>query len=149
VTQPDARGSLDLVDRNPRGAPRVRYNFLSTQKDMDRMLECVRVSRSIGRQEPFAGLVEAEMFPGPNVSDEPALRRAIEQQLDGYAHPTSTCRMGPPSDGVVDGGGRVHGIENLFVIDASIMPRVCSAPPNITTMMMAWHLTRRTFGVRR
>jgi choline dehydrogenase len=149
VTQPDARGSLDLVDRNPRSAPRIRYNFLSTPKDMDRMLECVAVSRSIGRQEPFAELVEAEMFPGPNVSDEPALRRAIEQQLDGYAHPTSTCRMGPPGDGVVDGGGRVHGIENLFVIDASIMPRVCSAPPNITTMMMAWHLARRTFGVRR
>ena len=149
VTQPEARGSLDLVDRNPRRAPRIRYNFLGTQNDMDRMLECVRVSRSIGRQEPFARLVEAELFPGPSVSDEPALRRAIEQQLDGYAHATSTCRMGPANDGVVDGGGRVHGIENLFVIDASIMPRVCSAPPNVTTMMMAWHLARRTFGVRR
>jgi choline dehydrogenase-like flavoprotein len=56
--------------------------------------------------------------------------------------------MGPSSDGVVDGGGGVHGIENLFVIDASIMPHVCSAPPNITTIM-AWHLARRTFGVSR
>jgi choline dehydrogenase len=149
VTQPEARGSVDLIDRHPRSAPRIGYNFLGTQKDTDRMLECVRISRSIGRQEPFAGLVEAELFPGPSVFDERALRRAIEQQLDGYAHPTSTCRMGLPSDGVVDGGGRVHGIEHLFVIDASIMPRVCSAPPNITTMMMAWHLAHRTFGVGR
>nr|WP_275976914.1 GMC oxidoreductase [Polyangium aurulentum] len=52
----------------------------------------------------------------------------------------------PPGDGVVDGGGRVHGVDGLFVVDASIMPRVPSAPPNITTMMIAWHLARRTFG---
>ncbi|WP_235879880.1 GMC oxidoreductase [Polyangium aurulentum] len=46
----------------------------------------------------------------------------------------------------MDGGGRVHGVDGLFVVDASIMPRVPSAPPNITTMMIAWHLARRTFG---
>jgi choline dehydrogenase len=147
VTQPEAKGRLDLVDRNPRSAPRIRYNLLGTPNDMARMLECVRLSRAIGRQEPFAGLVAAEMFPGPHVSDGPELQQTIEQQVDGYAHPTSTCRMGRPGDGVVDAGGRVYGVDNLFVIDASIMPRACSAPPNITTMMMAWHLARRTFGV--
>lgn len=149
VTQPESVGSLELVDRNPRTAPRIRYNMLGTPNDMNRMLEAVRLSRSIGRQSPFAELVHAEMAPGPEVPDDGAdLQRAIEQQIDGYAHPTSTCRMGPPGDGVVDGGGRVHGFDALFVIDASIMPRVPSAPPNITTMMMAWHLAGRTFGAR-
>jgi choline dehydrogenase len=147
VTQPEAVGSLELVDRNPRTAPHIRYNFLGTAKDMDRMLEAVRLSRSIGRQSPFAELVDVEMAPGPDVSNGADLQRAIEQQLDGYAHPTSTCRMGPPGAGVVDGGGRVYGVDGLFVVDASIMPRVSSAPPNITTMMMAWHLARHTFGV--
>lgn len=148
VTQPEATGSLELADRDPRSAPRIRYNLLGTPRDMARMLEAVRLSRAIGRQSPFAGMVAAEMAPGPEFSDGDDLRRAIEQQLDGYAHPTSTCRMGPPGQGVVDGGGRVHGVPGLFVIDASIMPRAPSAPPNITTMMMAWHLAGHGFGVR-
>jgi choline dehydrogenase len=149
VTQPESRGFVDLVDRNPRSAPRIRYNFLGTKRDMDRMLECVRISRSIGREPPFADIVDSEMTPGANIPDStPELQAAIEQTLDGYAHPTSSCRMGRPGEGVVDGGGRVHGVDGLFVIDASIMPQVCSAPPNITVMMMAWHLARRTFGAR-
>ncbi len=148
VTQPEATGSLELADRDPRSAPRIRYNLLGTPRDMARMLEAVRLLRAIGRQSPFAQMVAAEMAPGPEFSDGDDLRRAIEQQLDGYAHPTSTCRMGPPGQGVVDGGGRVHGVAGLFVIDASIMPRAPSAPPNITTMMMAWHLAGHGFGVR-
>ncbi|WP_281425784.1 GMC family oxidoreductase [Paraburkholderia edwinii] len=149
VTQPESRGFVDLVDRNPRSAPRIRFNMLNTQRDMDRMLECVKISRSIGRRAPFANLIDSEMTPGSHLADgSPALRQAIEQSLDGYAHPTSTCSMGRPGEGVVDSGGRVYGVDGLYVIDASIMPQVCSAPPNITVMMMAWHLSRRTFGVK-
>ncbi|WP_431287894.1 GMC family oxidoreductase [Roseateles chitinivorans] len=146
LTQPEARGSLEIVDRDPRSAPRIRYNFLGTDRDRSRMLEAVRISRAIGRQPPFADLVHAEMAPGAEVSDGDDLAPAIARNLDGYAHPTSTCRMGRPGDGVVDGGGRVFGIDGLFVIDASIMPLVPSAPPNITTMMMAWHLAGRSLG---
>lgn len=51
-----------------------------------------------------------------------------------------------PGVGVVDGGGRVYGIDGLYVIDASIMPQVCSAPPNITVMMMAWHLSKHSLS---
>lgn len=146
LTQPDARGTLDLVDRNPRAAPRIQFNMLGSPRDWERMMECVKISRSIGQDPAFAKLVYREMFPGPDIPNHgPALRKAIELQIDGYCHPTSTCRMDKPSKGVVDGGGRVYGIENLFVIDASIMPQVCSAPPNITVMMMAWYLASRTF----
>jgi choline dehydrogenase len=147
VTQPDACGTLDIVDRNPRSPPRIRYNMLGVERDWDRMLECVKISRAISRQRAFTDLVHSEMFPGSGVADgSPALHTAIAQQIDGYAHPTSTCRMGRPGEGVVDGNGRVYGIDGLFVIDASIMPRVCSAPPNITVMMMAWRLSQQIFG---
>src|SRR5262249_23624997 len=126
---------------NPRRAPRIQFNMLGVEQDWDRMLECVKISRAIGKQRAFADLVHSEMFPGKDVADgSPALRTAIARQIDGYCHPTSTCRMGKPGDAVVDGKGRVYGTEGLYVIDASIMPIVCSAPPNITTMMMAWHL---------
>lgn len=147
VTQPESVGHLELADRNPRSAPRIRYNLLGKPRDKERMLEGVRISRAIGRQEPFASLVEVEMTPGPAIADDPDLQRVIEEQLDAYAHPTSTCRMGPAGTGVVDSGGTVHGVTGLFVIDASIMPMVPSSPPNITVMMMAWYLAGRTFGV--
>ncbi|MGW4484381.1 GMC family oxidoreductase [Amycolatopsis sp. NPDC004368] len=141
VTQPESRGQVRLDPRNPHGAPAISYNLLATPRDKERMLEAVRLSRRIGTSPAFAKVVDREMTPGPDVSDE-GLERAVLEQLDVYAHPTSTVAMGP----VVDNRGRVHGIEGLLVADASIMPLAPSAPTNVTTMMIAdriagWLLT--------
>lgn len=141
VTQPESRGSLRLANRNPRSAPVIDYNMLATDRDMRKMIEGVKISRRIGRDPAFARVVAGEMTPGENVTDDDQLRQAIITTLDGYAHPTSSVRMGC----VVDSLGRVNGIEGLSVIDASIMPQVCSAPPNISVMMMAEHIAALAF----
>jgi choline dehydrogenase len=145
VTQPESRGHVRLDPQNPQGAPVIAYNLLATPRDKDRMLEGVRLSRRIGTTPAFARVVDRELTPGPAVTDA-QLEHTVLEQLDVYAHPTSTVAMGPAGKGVVDSHGRVHGIDGLVVADASIMPLAPSAPPNITTMMLAdrvgdWLLT--------
>lgn len=142
VTQPESRGSVKLADRNPRSAPIIDYNLLATPRDLRRMIEGVNISRRIGADPAFQTVAASEMFPGPEVTDDEGIRKAIAAQLDVYAHPTSTVAMGK----VVDADGRVYGLTGLSVIDASIMPMVCSAPPNISVMMIADHIAHRAFA---
>ncbi|AKS32567.1 dehydrogenase [Mycolicibacterium goodii] len=148
VTLPNSIGSVRLRDRDPRVPPVIRYNFFSDRSDLRRMLEAVRLSREIGRTAPFCDVVGGELTPGPAVADDIDLERSVIAAVDGYAHPTSTVPMGgaDDSDAVVDGLGRVRGVENLFVVDASIMPDIPSAPTNLTTMMIAETIAGRMVG---
>lgn len=143
VTQPESIGRVRLSSRDPHAPPVITYNLLHTERDMRRMIEGVGISRRIGRDSAFAELVELEMTPGSSVTDETSLKRVIVQQLDVYHHPTSTVPMGVAGTGVVDQLGRVYGVRGLMVVDASIMPLVPSAPPNVTTMMIAEHVYRK------
>ncbi|SEP21611.1 choline dehydrogenase [Methylobacterium sp. UNC300MFChir4.1] len=147
VTLPRSVGSVRLASRDPRAMPLIRYNFFEDPADLRRMLEAVRLSRRIGRTAPFSDVVAAELYPGPDVRDDDALRRAVLSAVDGYAHPTSSVPMGGRDDpwAVVDGSGAVRGVDGLSVVDASIMPDIVSAPTNVTTIMLAEAIGRR-FG---
>ncbi|GEP07743.1 GMC family oxidoreductase [Methylobacterium oxalidis] len=145
VTLPKSVGSVRLASRDPRAMPLIRYNFCEDPSDLRRIMEAVRLSRRIGRTAPFSDVVEAEMYPGTDIDDDAALRRAVLSSIDGYAHPTSSVPMGGPDDpwAVVDGSGAVRGVEALNVVDASIMPDIVSAPTNVTTIMIAEAISRR------
>lgn len=145
VTLPDSTGSVRLASRDPRAMPSIHYNFFQERSDLRRMLEAVRLSRRIGRTAPFSDLIDSEMMPGEDVLDDAALERAVVAAVDGYAHPTSTVRMGVASDptAVVDGNGKVRGVEGLHVVDASIMPEIPSVATNVTTIMLAEMIARR------
>lgn len=144
VVLPRSIGSVQLASRDPRAAPRIQYNFLDDVSDMDRMMEVVALTDAIGRSEPFVGMVEAAIFP-PNRIAENDLREHLRANVQTYAHPTSTVPMGNDSDptAVVDPWGKVRGITNLHVIDASIMPEVPSTPTNLTTIMIAERIAGR------
>uniref|UniRef100_E1T9R0 Glucose-methanol-choline oxidoreductase n=1 Tax=Burkholderia sp. (strain CCGE1003) TaxID=640512 RepID=E1T9R0_BURSG len=143
VTQPESVGHVRLKSRDARIAPEIVYNFLTTERDRRRMIECVKIARRIGRSQAFSAAVAHEMTPGASVSDN-ELEQEILTNLDAYAHPTSTVPMG--NDGVVDGEGRVRGIDCLMVVDASIMPLIPSAPTNLTTLMIAEYIAVRVFA---
>ena len=140
VTLPKSIGWLRLSSRDPRAAPHIHYNFFDDPNDLDRLEEVVLLSRKIGRTAPLSDLIDHEMAPGNAVDDgEAALRANIVSTVDAYEHPTSTVPMGADSDpsAVVDAWGKVRGIEELRVVDASILPDIPSVPTNVTTIMVA------------
>ena len=145
VTLPKSNGSIRLASRDPRAMPLIRFNFFQDRSDLRRMMEALRLSRKIGATAPFSQTVEFEMAPGKDVRDDAALQAAVIASVDGYSHPTSSVPMGGAHDpgAVVDARGAVRGVDGLYVIDASIMPDIISAPTNVTTIMIAEAISRK------
>ncbi len=136
---PRSFGTLRLKSRDPRVTPRIDYNFLSDPSDRPRLTELVKLARSLAKTEPLASLIDREISPGPGVKTDAQLQAALGAGLTTYYHATATAPMGGETDpaAVVDEVGRVRKMENLRVVDASILPQAISTPNNLTTMMVA------------
>jgi choline dehydrogenase len=137
-----SRGSVRLRSADPADPPRIDIAHLRHPEDMTRMIEATRHARRLSRTPPLAGFATgAELAPGPAISDDDTagLARSIRQRAGSYHHPVGTCAMGPrPGDGaVVDARGAVHGIDRLWVADASVMPAIPAANTNLTTIVIA------------
>jgi choline dehydrogenase len=144
VVLPHSTGSLRLASRDPRVASRIQYNFLDDLRDLERMVEIVRLAETIAETEPFAAMVEADITAKPPM-EERELREHLRASVQTYSHPTSTVPMGGDSDptAVVDAWGKVRGVTGLHVVDASIIPVVPSVPTNVTTIMLAERIAAR------
>jgi choline dehydrogenase len=144
VVQPESTGSLGLTSRNAADAPLIDNNFLATDRDRRRMLEAVKLARRIARNPIFAPFISTEMMPGEKVHDD-ELPDVVESALASYGHPTATAPMGPDGDerAVVDPFGAVYGVAGLSVVDASIIPFVPSAAPNLTIIMIAERISSK------
>ena len=139
---PHSHGRVTLRSTKPTDPPRIDVAHLRHRDDLARMVEAIVAARRIARTEPLAGLITGdELFPGPAIADNDidGLARAISERVSTYHHPIGTCQMGndPDRGAVVDARGRVHGFDNLFVADASIMPTIPSANTNLPTIMIA------------
>jgi choline dehydrogenase len=147
VVLPESRGTLRLASLDPNEAPLINANYLGTDRDARRMLEAVMLSRAIGRNEAFTRFTAGEITPGDAVADD-ALPDVIASNIAVYGHPTSTVPMGGPDDpcGVVDAVGAVHGLTDLRVVDASIMPEIPSTVTNLTTIMIAERIFQRAYA---
>ncbi|WP_419728963.1 GMC family oxidoreductase [Lichenicola sp.] len=145
LTRPRSIGRLSLASRDAAVAPRIDLNFLADATDRARLLEGVRLARRIGQTAPLAGLIHAELSPGPEARSDAEIQAAINATLDTYHHPVSTAPMGVEGDptAVVDLQGRVRGTFGMRVIDASIFPDAVSTATNITTIAVAEHLAAR------
>ncbi len=140
LVKPYSIGRLRLRSRDPAAVPLIDPAYLTHPEDLPRLVHAIRIARQLIQTPPLADLVLQELFPGPQVSNTlPSLERAVRMRLDSYLHPAGTCRMGPVSDemAVVDHKGKVHGIDNVFVVDASIMPTIPAANTNLPTIMIA------------
>jgi choline dehydrogenase-like flavoprotein len=137
-----SRGSVRLRSDDPRDPPRIDVAHLSHPEDLATMVEATVRARNLSRIRPLADLVDgAELAPGSAIEDHDVggLARSIRGRVGSYHHPVGTCAMGPdPSAGaVVDAHGAVHGIEELWVTDASVMPTIPAANTNLTTIAIA------------
>ena len=148
VVRPESRGTLRVRSADPRDAPMIDLNLLATPRDRSRMLDGLKLSRGIGLGKTFAAVAQRELMPGDQIHADEDLQRAIDQQVASFQHATSTVPMGGGDDewAVVDGAGAVRGLENLRVIDASILPEVPSVPTNLTVIMVAEHIYRHALS---
>ena len=136
ATVPDSRGSIRLAGPDPATAPLINPNYLGAESDMKRMIHGLTVAREIAATRAFAPWRGREVLPGPDTTDEPALRAFIARATGTYYHPVGSCAMGTGPEAVVDSELRVHGLTGLRVADASIMPTIVSVNTNATAIMI-------------
>ena len=121
----------------PADAPRLHACYLSDARDMDILLEGIRVAREIIAAAPFTPYRGREIFPGEPINSRPDLEEVVRRKAETIYHPAGTCRMGADPKSVVDPHLRVRQVSGLRVIDASVMPRLVGGNTNAPTIMIA------------
>jgi choline dehydrogenase len=139
LMRPESLGSVRLRSADPKQPPAICFNYMASVRDRQDMRDGVRLTREVLAQkalEPYRG---EEIFPGPGVRSDAEIDAWVRRAVETCYHPVGTCKMGLPSDAlsVVDSELRVHGVESLRIVDASIMPAIVSGNTNAPTIMIA------------
>ena len=137
LLRPRSRGSVRLASKDPRSAPLIDPNYLSDPDDMERMVRGFKLMRKLLAQPALAGLEGKELASCAAAQSDSQIEQFIRANADTIYHPSGSCRMGNGPLDVVDAQLRVHGIQALRVVDASIMPRLVSGNTNAPTIMIA------------
>lgn len=133
----DARGHVKIQANDPKVAPKIVFNYLSTDKDKREWVEAIRKTREIFAQDAFAPYRGKEIAPGNHVQSDEEILEFVRQKGESAYHPSCTCKMGTDDMAVTDPELRVHGINNLRVVDASVMPQIINGNLNAPTIMIA------------
>ncbi len=139
LVRPKSRGSVTLRSANPADDPVVDLGWMTHPDDRSRLIKAIRFLREIASTGPLSKIIAEERHPAPQQTTDDELLQYIKATTESNYHPVGTCRMGPASDktSVLDDRLRVHGLENLRVFDASMMPTIPSANTNATAMAVA------------
>ena len=136
IARPDSRGTIMAQSADPLARPAIRPNYLSAASDVCALLAGTAHARRIFAVLPLARHSAAETMPGGEVQSEEALTAFLREAGTNLHHPVGTCRMGEDPMAVVDSRLRVHGLERLRVVDASVMPTVTTGNTNAPTIMI-------------
>jgi choline dehydrogenase-like flavoprotein len=137
LLRPLSRGSVELASADPAAAPLIDPNFLAERDDMERLVRGFKQMRHLLQQPALAGYRGTELPASAGAQTDAQIEQFIAERADTIYHPVGTCRMGPGPDDVVDAQLKVHGVQNLRVVDASIMPRIVGGNTNAPTIMIA------------
>ncbi len=137
LLRPQSRGSVQLASKDPLAAPLIDPNFLAERDDMERLVRGFKLMRHILAQPALAGLGGRELATSATARSDQEIERYIRGHADTIYHPAGSCRMGPGAMDVVDARLRVHGLQGLRVVDASIMPSLVGGNTNAPVIMIA------------
>lgn len=137
LLQPQSRGRVRLASKDARAMPLIDPAFFAEVDDMQRMVRGVRRMREILNQPALAALGGRELDYSAQALSDTEIEQFIRNYADTIYHPVGSCRMGPGAQDVVDAQLRVHGVQGLRVVDASVMPRIVSGNTNAPTIMIA------------
>lgn len=133
----DARGEVKITSTDPNQYPKIVFNYLSTEKDKKEWVEAIRSSREIIAQSAFDEFRGEELAPGADKKTDAEILDFVAREGESAYHPCSTCKMGYDDMSVVDADLKVHGVENLRVVDASVMPEITNGNIYAPVMMIA------------
>jgi choline dehydrogenase len=137
LSRPESRGYIKLRSTDPLAHPIIEPNYLESENDLRTLRAGLKISRDVIAQNAFDPYRGEELAPGPAVKTDKEIDDYIRQNSETLYHPVGTCKMGSDAQAVVDDQLRVHGVEGLRVVDASIMPRLVSGNTNAPTIMIA------------
>lgn len=141
-----SRGRVQLRSKDPHQHPSILFNYMSHEQDWAEFRAGIRITRSIMRQSALAPFAGREITPGEAAQSDAELDAFVRQHAETAYHPCGTNAMGMHDMAVVDGEGRVHGMQGLRVVDASIMPEIVTGNLNAPTIMMAEKIADRIRG---
>ncbi len=143
---PRSRGALRLARSDPRAAPRIDHGYLSDPEgaDLQVLLDGLALTRALAAQPALAQLLGDEILPGASITARADLGELLRAYCMHYSHPVGTCRMGPARerDSVVGARGKVHGLDNAYVADASIIPVIPRANTNMPALVVGLRIAQ-------
>ncbi|WP_430228527.1 choline dehydrogenase [Paraburkholderia tropica] len=132
-----SRGRVKLRSRDPREHPLILFNYMAEALDWREFRDAIRITREIIAQPALDRFRGQELSPGAQLKSDAEIDAFVRSRAETAYHPSCSCAMGYDNMAVVDNEGRVHGLEGLRVVDASIMPRITTGNLNAPTIMMA------------
>ncbi|WP_175982379.1 MULTISPECIES: choline dehydrogenase [Caballeronia] len=142
-----SRGRVKLKSRDPNAHPSILFNYMADPLDWREFRDAIRITREIMRQPALARYRGRELHPSDDLQSDAELDAFVRAKAETAFHPSCSCKMGYDDMAVVDGEGRVHGMEGLRVVDASIMPQITTGNLNAPTIMLAEKIADRIRGV--
>jgi choline dehydrogenase len=136
LTHPQNIGSVSLRSPDPQDAPMIQMNYLQSEADVQKLVVGIKLLRNLFGASAFDEFRGEEIAPGADKQSDTALKAYVREVCDTVWHPVGTCKMGTDPMAVVDPELRVHGIEGLRVVDASIMPTITTGNTNAPTIMI-------------
>jgi len=136
LARPQSRGSITLRSTAPNESPCIRMNYLQHESDVQKLVQGLRIIRQLFNTDVFDEFRGAEVAPGADVTSDEALQAYVRKAVNTVWHPVGTCKMGTDPMAVVDSQLRVHGIQGLRIVDASIMPTLTTGNTNAPTIMI-------------
>ena len=136
--RPTSRGSIELKSSDTRVSPKIKMNYLSTDEDREIAGKALKITRNIVMNSKAYKKYEPEEYrPGIHITDNEELAKEAGKFCSTIFHPVSTCRMGSDENAVVSDRLVAHGLKNLRIVDASVMPSITSGNTNAPTIMIA------------
>ncbi|MDR5740618.1 MULTISPECIES: choline dehydrogenase [unclassified Caballeronia] len=143
-----SRGRVKLKSRDPNAHPSILFNYMADPLDWREFRDAIRITRDIMRQPALARYRGQELHPGADAASDTELDAFVRARAETAYHPSCSCKMGYDDMAVVDGEGRVHEMQGLRVVDASIMPQITTGNLNAPTIMMAEKIADRIRGIK-
>ena len=135
--RPESQGTIHIGGGNAYAAPKIRPNFLGNKLDQDTLVDGLKLCRKMGETKALGQYIDHEMNPGTEIQDDAGLLQFARDTGATTYHPMGTCKMGADPMAVVDDRLRVHGMQGLCVVDASIFPTMPSGNINAPVIMVA------------